>query len=567
MNLSEFFNDQGVRFVNQENLPKAISSFEKAIKEKPHNQVAHFNLGITLYQARQFEKSITHLKKSLKLVPGHIKSSFNLGNVYLETEDYKNAIKHYKQAIKFKRSFLYPYHNMGLAYFKSGDYKNGCKTFETLIKLEPQRSRSYSHLIYEYMKACDWKKLKKINNKYSVLQPKIMPPFFNLITTQKTNENFIETTRWVMAEKITQKNFFDHKKNKSKKIKVGYVSDGFKNFPTTHNLLPIIKSHDRKKFHLSAINYSNTNDAWSKEILSHFDEVIDISDKTNLEAASIANSKKIDILVDLKGHSENNRINIFSYKPSPISINFLGYPGTTATSFIDYIIADKIVLPTGEKKYYSEKIIYLPIYRPLFRNITKARSKNSAVFIFASFNNTYKTTEEIFKVWINILKKVPDSVLWQIDSHPQAKENLTKYAIKKGLKANRIVFQKVLSKQKHLERMQKADLLLDTLPVNGHTTTVDALSLNKPVLTLKGTHFASRVTESCLKFTDNKAFIAKDLKEYEKLAIKFSKKMPEFKTNNIDIAKYTQLLEKAYTLAYKNYLAGKSPKHIIVKNE
>ena len=236
----------------------------------------------------------------------------------------------------------------------------------------------------------------------------------------------------------------------------------------------------------------------------------------------------VDILVDLKGHTNGNRLGIMALKPAPISVTWLGFPGTTGASYIDYVIADDIVVPKKHQKYYTEKVLYMPnSYQPNDneQKISDLRFKRQDLglpekgIVFASFNQSYKISSETFASWMKILKAVPNSVLWLYEKLDLASLNLKKEAKKRGVDPKRLIFAGNLPKEDHLVRLKSVDIALDTFTYNGHTTTSDCLWAGVPVITLKGNHFASRVSASLLTAIGLPELITNSQKEYEELAI------------------------------------------------
>ena len=237
---------------------------------------------------------------------------------------------------------------------------------------------------------------------------------------------------------------------------------------------------------------------------------------------------KIDIAIDLNGYTKNNRLSLFLNKIAPIQINYLGYPGTTGSKNFDYIIADKIIIPENQKKYFNEKVLYMPYtYQPTNNNRKIPKKKISRTdcslpessFVFCCFNNNYKISKIEFEIWMKLLNKVPNSVLWLIKSNKYAEENIKIYSLSYGIKSERIIFADLLKNAEHLSRHSNADLFLDTFNYGAHTTASDALWTGLPVITKLGNSFASRVCSSLLNAIDLPELITHTNTEYEKLAL------------------------------------------------
>jgi predicted O-linked N-acetylglucosamine transferase (SPINDLY family) len=295
----------------------------------------------------------------------------------------------------------------------------------------------------------------------------------------------------------------------------------------------------------------------------------------------------IDIAVDLTGFTGLARTDIFSYRAAPIQVNYLGYPGTIGAEYIDYIIADPIIIPTESQQYYSEKIVYLPnsyqvndrqrsITDKVFTKDELGLPKDS--FVFCCFNNNYKITPNTFDGWVRILKAVKGSVLWLLEDSPVARLNLLKEAEARGLNPDRLVFAKRMNLTEHLARHKVADLFLDTLPYNAHTTASDALWAGLPVLTCKGESFASRVAASLLNAIELPELITTTQEQYETTAIDLANNPEKLKaikhkleinrstTALFDTPLFNKHIQAAYKQMYERYQADLLPNNIYIEN-
>ena len=303
--------------------------------------------------------------------------------------------------------------------------------------------------------------------------------------------------------------------------------------------------------------------------------------------AQLSRELGIDIAIDLKGLTQDTRLGIFSYKAAPIQVSYLGYPGTLGVDYIDYLIADKTLIPQKSQHNYSEKIVYLPhSYQVNDRQRVIAPTQFTKqqlglpqeAFVFCCFNNNFKITPPVFEGWVRILKAVEKSVLWLLEDNPEAVKNLRKEATRRGLNPDRLIFAKRINLPEHLGRQRLADLFLDTMPYNAHTTASDALWLGLPVLTLMGESFASRVAASLLNAIGLPELITTKHSEYEALAIEMATnplKLTSIKnkldrnrltTPLFDTPRFTKNIEAAYKMMYERYQTDMSPDHIYVAN-
>ena len=529
----------GVIMIDEGKLTDAVKLYEDLIEKNFSHPGIFNNLAVAHTRLGNTSKAEAFLRYVVQMNPNFKEAHYTLASSYAKRKEFLKAKTHAELAVKHDGSYQKAYHLLYHVLI------NLCEWGEA-TKLEPILNNIID-------------RSKKSNTKIEE------SPFLNLIRVPEPKVNY-EVSKSYCSTLPSPYKKFKRNKTKSKKIRIAYASNGFKDFPTAHNLVEVLKLHDRNKFEVYAYSWGQNDDSnWRDQINNSVDKFIDISKLSFLDSAKKINKDKIDMLIDLKGHTEGNRIEMFAHKPSPIQISYLGYPATTGANFMDYFIADKTVVPFVEKKLYSEKVIYLPDSYRATNNKTKFKiGKRSDYgfpenkFTFCSFNASYKITKKMFNAWIKILKNSPNSVLVHIEENEDVQNNLVNYLEKKGIKRNRIIFVKRLKKEDHLSRISVCDLALDTSPVNGHTTTVDCLWASVPVITLKGTHFASRVSESVLSAINLNNLTAKNYDEYSKLAINYSKNKSEFKklksnlnknvksTPLFDTKNYTKNLEKAY---------------------
>ena len=368
------------------------------------------------------------------------------------------------------------------------------------------------------------------------------------------------------------------KRLKKEKIRLGYFSVDFKNHPVATLIAELLEIHNRNQFDICAFSLERTNDEMRQRLHKAFDYFIDVDTKSDVEIAQMARNLDIDIAIDLTGFTQDSRTGIFAYRAAPIQVNYLGYPGTMGAGYMDYIIADKTLIPVESQVFYSEKVVYLPnsyqvndrkrlISNRLFTRKELGLPENE--FVFCCFNNNFKILPSTFNGWMRILKAVEGSVLWLLQDNPWVIENLKKEAQIQGVDGQRLIFANRMSSSEHLARHHQANLFLDTLPYNAHTTTSDALWTGLPVLTLMGKSFASRVAGSLLNAIGLPELITHTQEEYEALAIELAKnplKLADIKlrlANNrlnaplFDTTLYAKHLEMAYIkmmAKYQSYL-------------
>jgi len=592
-------NSEGKKYFESGQVSKAIKAFKMALELDPKFYKGWFNLGLVYQKLNRFKEAIECYNKNIENYAQNPFALKNLALCYSLIGDTQKALE-IARVLNGDGDSWESYFNLGTTAQIAGEIEEGIKNYEKAIKLNPEFALSYGQLYNLFSRICDWDKAKKLEPIINKLNLKAirsggMPaefPYGNISRQQDPKMNFLLTqlkARDIENKAVTDKiQFVQDKKGmvNNKKIRIGYLSSDFHDHATVHLILGLLRNHNRNDFEIVAYSHGVHDDSiYRKKVMAAVDVFRDISGLNDKEAAISIYKDVIDILVDLKGYTNGNRLGIMALKPAPISVSWLGFPGTTGADFIDYIIADKIVIPGSEKKYYSEKVLYLPNSYQVNDNTQKISDKKfqrgdfnlpKKGFVFSSFNQAYKITPETFASWMNILKAVPNSVLWLYEKMALASENLKKEAKKAGVDPDRLIFAGNLPKEEHLARIKLADLSLDTFTYNGHTTTSDCLWAGVPVVTLKGNHFASRVSASLLTAIGLPELITHSPEEYEKLAIDLAsipKKLAAIHKSLIlnrescalfDTQRFTKNIEKAYTAMYKNYISDMKPEQIVI---
>jgi predicted O-linked N-acetylglucosamine transferase (SPINDLY family) len=376
------------------------------------------------------------------------------------------------------------------------------------------------------------------------------------------------------------------------KLRVAYISGDFRVHPVSLLAAGLFEHHDRNRFELFAFAWDCDDSDLRRRIQAAFDQFVDISDASDERAAELIRDADIDIAVDLKGFTRGHRAPILAGRPAKIQVNYLGYPGTLAADWIDYIVADRFVVPPESGCHYSEKLVYMPdsfmvndSMRPI-PGVMPARESLGLPpvgFVFACFNNPYKILPDLFDIWMRLLKRVPGSVLWlhlMIDDRlwTQLQTNFRREAATRGVDGERIVFASYTrSYADHINRLQCADLFLDTLPFNAHTTASDALWASVPLITCPGRSFPARVAGSLLRAIEMPELITSSLAEYEAKALELAKNSSlytairaKLRGNRstaalFDTARFTRNLEAAYEAMWNRQSNGKAAQTIEVR--
>ncbi|MDC0167008.1 tetratricopeptide repeat protein [Candidatus Pelagibacter sp.] len=537
-NFPESYNSRGIIFAEEGDYLRAIEDYDKAISLKQNYFDANLNKAVALKNLSKFNVAIKHLEVCMKLSPNDYKIYNNLGNLFHSLKNYNQAKKYYTEAIRLNQNSAEAYNNRGeLLQLHFKEFENAIKDYSSAIKIDKNLSYIRGKRLHAKMFLHDWEdydqEMKIIENDIKN-QKKTIHPFIHMSLIDDPGQQKIITEQFVDKNYLisTQINIT----SKNDKIIIGYFSAEFHNHPVMHLMLDVFKNHNKSKFKIYGFSIGPTKDKWTEKVKNFFDKFIDVSNMSDLQICSLSKKLKLDIAINLTGHTINSRNNIFFHRVAPKQVNYLGYPGTMGSKCFDYIIADEIVIPKENKKYFSEKVMYLPnCYQSNQKKIEISKKNLSkkdfglpqGKFIFACFNNDYKITPSIFKSWMNILKKCESSILWLLQDKKLGRENLWAEAKREGINVERIIFAERLPLTEHLKRLELIDLFLDTFPYNAHTTASEVIRAGVPILTLRGKSFPSRVASSILINVNLENLITSNLKDYEKKAISLAKKNKE----------------------------------------
>ena len=576
---ADLYNRCAILFNKLGRVDEAINYYKKSIDIRPKDSVAYRGLGYIFKASRKFDQSYLYLKKAMNINP-NFELYCNLGQLCCQMGNNREGIIYFDKANISEPAKAEAYSLKAYAQISEGEIDQAILSFDKAIENDKNHSVTYGERRYWKNNICDWNTFDyelnwldlSIKNKKNVSVPLSICSFFDSPEMQKLGAELFVNHRFPLNNSLGPIS----KYTKNKKIKIGYFSGDFRNHPVAYLVTELFEAHDKSKFELFAFSLSNKIESDTRvRIEKSFDEFVDAANYSDTEVALLAREKEIDIAIDLGGHTKNSRPEIFAMRAAPIQINYLGYPGTTGTDYIDYNIADKFIVPEELQKYYSEKIIYLPkCYQPNEKKITLGRkifSKKSEglpenSFIFACFNNSWKITPKIFTLWIKLLSLVDGSVLWFPGFSKLAISNLRGECEKLGIDQYRLIFSKpeILRADYH-SKIRLADLFLDCFPYGGQTTASDFLRSGVPIVTLRGSSFSSRVASSLLINLNLSELVTSSEKEYELLAIKLAKNSNYFNEvkrkliSNIssssifDTNEYARSLESAYIQAYDNY--------------
>jgi len=568
---------------------EALDSYDVAVSINPDDFLAHYNRGTVLRQLHRRQEALTSLDKSILLKRDYAEAYVNRGNVLQELWRHEDAIASYDKAIQLKPIFAEAFQGRGTSLYQLKRLEAAIESFGQALALNPQQKFIPGMRRYVQMQICDWSDLEKDLQRLALATKEgvpVCPPFAMLALIDEPPLHRSAAALWARNENSSSDALGPiNRQGHGKKLRIGYFSADFRNHPVAQLTAELFERHNRDRFEITAFAFGPlSNDAMRARLERCFDRFADVRDKSDAEVAALARRLEIDIAVDLGGFTEHARTKIFSLRAAPIQINYLGYPGTMGADFIDYLIADRIVVPESQQSYYAEKIVYLPnCYLPSDSTRPPSAIRCSRqqfelpkdAFVFCCFNNVYKITPCTFGAWMRIMNRVEGSVLWLAQTNPVAANNLRREAARQGIAAERLIFaNRIECLADHRARLGHADLFLDTFPYNAHATALDALWAGLPIITRLGESFASRVAASLLTEVGLQELIAITLKQYEEVAVELAanpSRIAEIRakllrnraaTPSFDMRRFTANLEGAYTSVFERYLRGEPPDHI-----
>ncbi|GLT18204.1 hypothetical protein GCM10007938_19820 [Vibrio zhanjiangensis] len=576
------YNNMAVVLRDQGKLQEAIEYYDRAIELKPDYAEAFNNKGVALRDLGHLQEALISYQQALAIKPDYAEAHNNLGIIFQEQGQLKPAYECYTKALSLQPNYIEAYDNMGALLEQQSKPELAIMAYQKVLDISPNNESAQVKMLYQQAQICDWLAMEqKISHLDNLgIHHQAVSPFAALTLEDCPKRHQLRSELFVKSKRLT----LDLPTNiqptkRPKRLRIGYFSADFHAHATMYLMAKVFAIHDRECFEIYGYSFGpNTKDEMRQKAPSLFDVFHDVSELSNQDIAKLARQDKIDIAIDLKGHTRDSRLGIFAQRPAPIQISHVGYPGTMGADFIDYLIGDEHVISHDQRASYSENIIYLPnSYQPNdnSRKISKTLPTRQELglpeqgLVFCCFNSPYKISPAEFNIWMEVLKKVKDSVLWLFSSNAQAEKNLKRHAEQSGINSQRIVFAHLVSQEDHLARYQQADLFLDTFNVNAHTTASDALWAGVPVITKSGKGFAARVSASLLHAVGLPELVTQTEEEYQHLILtlandpeKRSKIKQTLSVNRLsqplfDTKRYTKNLEKAYSMVYQDYFEKK----------
>ncbi len=587
------YNNRGNVLLALKRPEEALASYDRALTLQPDFAVALYNRGNALHALKRFEEALVSYGRALTVRPDYAEALCNRGAILHKLKRPLDALACYNRAIALKPDFADAYNNRGSVLKDLKRVDDALASYDRAIALKPNHDHAFNGMVSCVNSLCDWRRtthvagdvIARVSEKKSIIFPFTLLGYSGDPLLQlQCAKNFIADQVPSLPHPLCAGATWRHDR-----MRIAYLSADFHQHAIAHLTAELFERHDRSQFDIIGVSFGvDDKSEMRKRLVAAFDQFYDVRRKSDEEVAKLLHDLKIDIAIDLSGYMPYSRPVILAYRPAPIQASYLGFPGTMAAEFIDYIIADKTVAPFEHQPFFTEKIVHLPdCYQvnDTKRNIAdrtptrKEAGLPERGFVFCCFNNNWKITPDVFGVWMGLLARVDGSVLWLLRDNESAERNLRKEAQTRGIDPSRLIFAGRLPLAEHLARHRLADLFLDTLPYNAHTTASDALWAGLPVVTQLGQSFAGRVAASLLNAIGLPELVTHSTEDYQVLALRLAKDPTPLKeyhnrlaTNRLthplfDTDRFRRHIEAAYLQMWEIWRRGERPRSFAVEVE
>jgi protein O-GlcNAc transferase len=570
----------------------AVLQYDELIAQAPASADAYINRGTARQALKRVAEALADYERAIALRPNFAEAHLNRGNALAELRRADEALASYQKAIALAPDFADAYNNMANIYSQLGQYSEAVAAYDKGLALQPEDSEARSMRFSAKMHLCDWSNLEQERDRLlaAIERGLVVNPFVALAVSSSVADHLrcakkFSQIRFPAAAPLWRGEIYCHDR-----IRLAYVSGDFREHPIAYLTAGMFEHHDRSRFEVTAVSFGPEQERGIRQRLQGaFEHFIDVRTKSDAEIAAFLREREIDIAVDLVGFLENARTHVFASRAAPVQVNYIGFPGTLGADYYDYILADPTVVPPDHVAFYAEKVAWLPdTYLPTdstraIAAVTPTRGELGLPekgFVFCAFNLSYKINPAMFDVWMRLLREVEDSVLWLREYNTVAAGNLRAQAERRGVAPERLIFApRAPLAADHLARQRQADLFLDTLPYNAHTTATEALWVGLPVLTCLGTSFAGRVAASVNRAVGMAELVTTSLAEYEALALKIARdpalcadlkqKLAHNRQTQplFDTARFTRHIEAACATMWQAYQDGRPPGSFAVQRE
>ncbi len=512
---------------------EAIENYGRALALQPDFPAALNNQGHSLRTLRQFDRALAAFERALTLQPAYPPALNNRGLALLDLKRLPEALRSFDAALALHARFPEALSNRGAVLLALKRFVEAAQVFERLLQLAPDFGAAVGNLLYARRNCCDWTDYEDLVSRIVAGvergEPADLPLAF-LCVTDAPQAQFECARIFAALNFPAPPAAVIFPPYRHDRVRIAYLSGDFGEHAVSYALAGVLERHDPRRFETIGVGWGRRGEGPTRARLeAAFGRFIDATELSDAETVRRLQELEVDVAIDLMGHTSGQRTGLFAARCAPVQVNYLGYAATSGAPYLDYIIGDHCVIPQGDEPAYSECVVRLPCCclpsddrRSIASQaVTRAEAGlPEAGFVFCAFNNPLKITPAIFDVWMRLLGEVNGAVLWLRAGAPEARRNLERAAQQRGIDPSRLVFAGPLaSPEAHLARHRLADLFLDTVPYNGHSTVGDALWAGLPVLTCRGRSFASRVGMSLLQDAELPELITDSLDEYARRAL------------------------------------------------
>jgi protein O-GlcNAc transferase len=532
----EALGNRGGVFGALDRFDEALRDYDRALLQSPGHGMLLYNRGNALHHLDRLQEALECYDQALAADPKAPETWNNRGNTLRAMKRAEEALTSYTQALTLRPDYAKALYNRGnVAWVEMRQIEPAWRDFERAFLLDPEGDNLRGDLLHLRMHVGDWRdydRQKNLVDEGVRAGRRAVGPFaYQAISQSPADLKICATTyaadRHPPRPPLVSKAWAGHAK-----IRIGYLCGEFREQATSFLTAGLYENHDKGKFEIIAFDSGWSDHSQLRARLEKaFSKFVDISRLSDEGGAKAIVAEEIDILVNLNGYFGENRMGVFARRPAPVQVNYLGFPATLGAPYMDYILADRIVIPENERQFYTEQVVTLPNSyqandsKRAIAEIIPSRAEHGLPeksLVFCSFNQTYKLTPSVFASWMWILDQVPGSVLWLLEGNSQFPENIRREAQAAGVAPERIIFAPLIPTRDHLARLGLADLFLDTMPYNAHTTASDALWAGLPLITVVGTTFPGRVAASLLAAIGLNELVTEDMPAYERLAVKLA---------------------------------------------
>ena len=567
---------------------EALAAYDRALSIKSDLENAWLGRGNAFCDLKRHDEALAAYDKALSIKSDLENAWLGRGNVFYDLKRHDEALAAYDKALSIKSDLENAWLGRGNVFCDLKRHDEALAAYDKALRLDPDLEYAEGLRLHTKMHLCDWTNIEgDISQLLSNLRnQKPLIPFVLLSIPSSPMEQLQCAKGFIARQRSFPAPLWRGEIYSHDRIRIAYLSSDFNEHALASLIAGLFEVHDKARCQVFALSSGpSQNSPMRQRIAGAVEHFIDVRDKSDQQIAELIRRLEIDIAIDLNGLTSGGRSNVFARRAAPLQVNYLGYTATMGADFIDYIIADPTIIPQEQFASYAERVVWLPdTYQVNWKRRISEQGRTrrecdlpDEAFVYCCFNNPYKILPDIFDIWMRLLRAQQTSVLWMLDAHPTTCANLRQEAEKRGVSANRLVFAPRAPLPEHLARHQHADLFLDTLPYNAHTTASDALWSGLPVLTQIGQTFAGRVAASLLNAIGLPELITHSRHEYESLAVeltlnreKLSNIKEKLNKNRLTMplfntALFARYIEAAYAAMYQRHQAGLPPDHIEIQ--